>query len=195
MKRIKTKLHSLLFPDQVKRTENLEKLYHHWKEAYDRKSTRVYSLEEKLDKKNKEPPKREPTIADLMRDTLGLEQVNFYDVEQSTDPATTALPKHFLNTDSKEKRAMYIAQLAQIQELEVWEVMCRYHIDYQGNYSFRKALTDMEVFSGRLSVNGISLLRNDVRKGHDEYVEGRKPKEDFDEFETTEGVPFKNDNQ
>ena len=69
--------------------------------------------------------------------------------------------------------------------------MCKNHIDTQGNYSFRNADGDLQMLAGRMSVNGIRLIQKDVEKGFLEYQEGRKPPEEFDEFETTEGIIIK----
>ncbi len=125
--------------------------------------------------------KSKPTMADLMREMLGLTHLNFSDVDKE------GVPKHFLDTE-KETRKMYISQLAQIQQLDVWQVMIKNHIDTQGNYSFRTADGELQMLAGRMSVNGISLVRDEVKKGYDEYMEGRKPKEEFDEFEVGEGI-------
>lgn len=197
-KKIKTKLHKFLFPEIHEEWDIAPRTINSLTSDKEQRDSTIRVLRHQINKlendQEKEKAIPKPTLADLMRDSLGLEPIDFVNVVQSTDPTLAGLPKHFLATDDKAKRATYIAQLAQIFSLEVWHEMCKFHIDYQGNYSFRTALTDMEVFAGRMSVNGISLLRNDVKKGYDEYVEGRKPDEEFDEFETTEGVPIRKDN-
>lgn len=136
-------------------------------------------LEEKIKELEKRPV---PIMADLMRDSLGSYTVNATEVEKD------GLPKHFLNIDDKDKRALYITQLAQIAEMEVWEAMWKNNIDIQANFVIRKADGELQILFGRGTINGISLLRDEVRRARAEYDEGRKPKEEFDEFETTEGI-------
>lgn len=147
------------------------------------KSNDILRLELKL----KELPDN-PILANLMRANLGLVPIDFTNIDEE------GLPPHFLSTASKDTREMYITQLAQIQQLEVWDAMCKFHIDTQGNFSFRQADGELQMLAGRMSVNGISLLKNEVRKGFEEYTEGRKPPEEFDEFELGEGVIIKKDN-
>lgn len=120
--------------------------------------------------------------ADLLRANLGAYVVNLSAVEKD------GFPKHFLDLTDKDKRALYINQLAQIFQMEVWDVMWKYHIDTQGNFIMRKADGDLQTLFGRATINGISLLRDEVQKGFDEYQEGRKPKDDFDPDEMTEGI-------
>lgn len=143
-----------------------------------RAQNEIKILEKEL-KKYSIPP---PTIADLMRANLGLEQIDFVNVDDKGHPP------HFLNTELKETRDMYLAQLEQIWNLEVWHAMCKYHIDTQGNFSFREADGELQILAGRMSVNGISLLRNEVKKGHEEYADRSKPPEEFDEHELGEGI-------
>lgn len=142
----------------------------------------INEKETQLDKVLMKPT---PTMADLMRETLGSYTINANEVESD------GLPKSFLSVEDKDKRTMYITQLAQIAQLEVWEVMCKNLIDIQANFVIRKADGELQIVFGRGSINGITLLRNEVRKGFAEYEDGRKPKEEFDEFETTEGITIK----
>ena len=128
------------------------------------------------------------TMADLTRENLGLITVDFVHQEKG-------VPNHFLNlpdgTDGKAKRDMYIGQLAQIYELEVWQAMIKNLIDTQGNYTLRIAKDDMEVFAGRMQISGISLVRDEVKNGYEEYMDRSKPKEEFDPTDhSSEGVPY-----
>ena len=49
-------------------------------------------------------------------------------------------------------------------------------------------------FSARFQISGISLVRDEVQKGFEEYMEGSKPKDDFDPTDhSTEGIPYSDD--
>ena len=154
--------------------------------VYKTRLTVQQEANEKLKKEIEELKKKpEVSLADLMRDNLGLAVLDFNTVKED------GIPPHFLDTDKKDLRELYINQLAQIYQLEVFHAMCKNHIDTQGNYSFRNADGDLQMLAGRMSVNGIRLIQKDVEKGFIEYQEGRKPPEEFDEFETTEGIIIK----
>lgn len=180
---IKRKLHKVIFPQfhsSITRLENEKEnrdiVIKDLSEQKRRMEMRLLAIE-------REPP--EPALSDLMREIVGLTTLNFSNV---TDDGS---PRHFLDTDNKDKRSQYLTELHQIYQTEVWPVMCQNHIDTQGNFSFRTAESYDQMLAGRFSVNGISLLRNDVKRGHDEYMDRSKPPDDFDEFETTEGVIIK----
>lgn len=192
LKKIQQQLHRFLFPRYTNRlTELLADTILLKTETY-----KLREVNKKLDTELKVMKTTvTPSLADLMREVLGLEQLDFTNVVQSEDIKTAGLPRHFLDTENKDKRAAYIAQLEEIYNTEVWHEMVKYHKNYQGNFSFRKALDDMQIFAGRMSVNGISLLQNDVQFGHDEYAERSKPPEEFDKFETTEGFTIKKDEE
>lgn len=129
---------------------------------------KVKSLENELE------PYKNRSVADVMKQELGILPIDFTNVHNGA-------PMDFLNIEDKIKRQQYVAQLAQIYELEVFPVMIHYFINLQGNYSFRTATTDLEIFAGRMTVNGISLIRNKVKEGHDEFMEGRTGKDDDEE--------------
>ena len=201
LKKIKEKLHKMLFP-------SFHRDISYWKECWEEskdlrfetvkeKEQEVEQLKSKIAdyaiKLNKIKERPVPSMADLMRENLKLVTVDFTHQE-------AGVPKHFLDLPddehSRAKRKMYIAQLAQIQQLEVWPAMIQNLIDTQGNYSFRLALTPEEQFAGRMTVNGISLLQGEVKSGYDEYMEMVGPKEDFDPTDnSSEGVPYSADQE
>lgn len=177
LQKIQSQLHSFLFPQ-----------YHGFKDQSSR-LTQLYSdrieLQAEVSRLQNQLIEKEivkPTIKDYMREVLGLEQIDFTNVDEQ------GIPPHFLNIESKELRKQYISELYQIQKLEVFQVLIRYLINTQGNYIIRNAENDLAVYCGRMTLNGISLVRNEVRDGFDEYMEGRKPEEEFDKFETDEGI-------
>lgn len=173
LKKIKEKLHKILFPSQAREIDFL--------------SEQVDFLESVIET---EPTQKTPApnMADLMRDSLKLITVDFVHQEKG-------VPNDFLNTSDdesgKELRKMYIGQLYQIQQMEVWKAMTQNMIDIQGNYTLRVAPTDMEVFAGRMMIGGISLVMEKVKQGYDEYMEGSKSPEEFDATDhSTEGIPY-----
>lgn len=184
IKKVKQKLHRILFPDESQQIKDLTASLN---TAHDTLKTTKKEISEIRDQ-IKTIEKEKPTMADLMRDNLGLIPIDFYHVDEK------GIPKHFLDLENKDKRSQYINELYSICQTEVFEVMCKNHIDIQGNFSLRQSGTFEEDLAGRFSINGISLIRNEVRRGAAEYVERSKPPEEFDQFETTEGVPIKNDN-
>lgn len=215
-KKILPKLHKFLFPrfhkesvfvadrynDAVKEIERLK--------IQDRILTDTQlELKEKvieIDKLRK-ILKVKPTMADLMRECLGLLPIDFTNVKTDSTleermqmspeelekcDKEIGLPVDFLDTLHKDKRETYIAQLYQIWNMEVFSVMIDYYINLQANWSFKKAVDDMQLFAGRLSCNGIYLIKNKTKAGHDEYKERSKPPEEFDEHELDEGFDISN---
>jgi hypothetical protein len=115
-----------------------------------------------------------PSMADLMRQNLGTYKVNFSNVDKQ------GKPYDFLDEEriGKDTRLTFISQLAQIWGLEAFQAMCNYHIDAQGNFSFREADGEVQILAGRMTVNGISLIRNEVKEAFEEYMDKHTPQED-----------------
>lgn len=208
------KLHKILFPRLHKDALLLNERHNKAVQEINR----LHSMESELDFKTKEIYRlreeikiqkniRKPTMADLMRECLGLLPIDFTTVAE--DPSLeeklqmspdelekcnkeTGLPKDFLDTIDGAKRESYIAQLYTIWQLEVFPVMINYYINLQGNWTFKKAIDDTQIFAGRMSCNGIYLIKNKVKAGHDEYKDKSKPPEEFDEHELDEGFNLKN---
>lgn len=187
-KRLIRKLHKWLFPSLHQELISSRILKDIAQEERDSLQLEILAKNDLIIKLETRP---QPTIADLMRDSLKLITVDFVNQEKG-------LPKHFLDLpdtlDGKDTRNMYIAQLAQIQGLEVWQVLMQYLINAQGNYTLRIAPTDMEVFAGRMQISGISLVKEEVKNGYEEYMVKVGPKEDFDATDhSTEGISFSED--
>lgn len=216
-KKIKSKLHKFLFPRFHRESAFVADKYNDAVEEI----ARLHDIEKRLQSKEAEFQKvyykmkaeeakqfvPKPTMADLMRECLGILPINFTDVIE--DPSLeekvhmspeelakcdkeTGMPKDFLDTVIKDKREIYISQLYQIWQMEVFPIMIDYYINLQGNWSFKKAIDDMQLFAGRLSCNGIYLIKNKVKAGFDEYKERSKPPEEFDEHELDEGFDISN---
>lgn len=183
---MKDKLHGILFPryqtkiraivSEARRQKDEAEGWKHQTEQQKQftgwKEDRIKVLEQQVKELENKP---KPTMADLMREILG-GAVNFTDVESD------GLPKHFLDTATPKEREMFIAQLHEIANLEVWGAMMRYNIDLQGNHIVRLAPDDIQASFARGTINGLSMLRNEVRKGSAEYVDRSKPPDKFDEF-------------
>ena len=214
LKKILPKLHKFLFPRYHNEQVFLADRYNAAVEEITRltgvegklfgKELECKKLHDRLESVEKKP---KPTMADLMRECLGVLPMDFTHVVESLSaeeetrltPQEIAarnneigLPKDFLDTLDPVKRDTYIAQLYQIWNMEVFSLMCDHYTNLQGNWTLRKALDDMQVFAGRMSINGIYLIRNKVRAGHDEYKERSKPPEEFDEHEMDEGFDISN---
>lgn len=185
---MKDKLHALLFPRYQEKVRAISREARKHKQAADSKDLHIQSMTEWRKKKEDELKHLEsyiaglqksidekPAMADLMREILG-SPVNFTDVEAD------GLPRHFLETGTEKQRQMYVAQLHEISQLEVWPVMLRYHIDLQGNHIVRLSPDDIQSSFARGTINGFSMLRNEVRDGNAEYVDRSRPPDKFDEF-------------
>lgn len=187
IKKNKEKLHKFLFPEFNKKLEELRGQVIDLVDDREESQIRHQREQDELRHEVNEKTMTQPLLADLMRENLGIVKINFSNVPED------GIPNHFLDVEDQNKRTQYINELHQIFQFEVFHAMCQNHIDTQGNFSFRTADGELQMLAGRMTVNGISLIRNDVRKGHEEYMERSKPKEDFDEFETTEGIIIKKD--
>ncbi len=198
-KKILPKLHKFLFPRFYKNALFMQEKYEDLQLKLDLMGLKLLEEKDKVIKLQSAP---KPTMADLMRECLGVLPLNFTDVQEKTDEDEEArltpeallkrsqelgLPKDFLDTVDAVKREAYVAQLYQIWQFEVFPIMVDHYINLQGNWTLRKAIDDMQVFAGRMTVNGIYLIKNKVKSGHDEYKEKSKPPEEFDEHELDEG--------
>lgn len=173
-KDIKDKIHTVLFPSKARLLENTinekETLFRERNSV----SNQLIIYKDALEKEKGKP---KATLGDLMRENLGILPVSFSKTE------TGGLPKHFLDTsNNKGLHDQYIAQLHQIWNLEVWHAMIENLIDAQGNYTLRHADGEVQILAGRMTINGLSLLRDEVYKGHIEYADRSKPPEEYDKF-------------
>ncbi len=128
-----------------------------------------------------------PTMADLMREDLGIMTVDFFNTKKSGDEPWN--PPHYLYDEQDEptKKAM-ISELSMIYSTTVFKRMIEYHINSQGNFTLRKADGEHQILAGRMTINGISLIYQDVLSGYEAYQESRKPEEEFDKFDLNSEV-------
>ncbi len=163
----------VLHSEVLNQKEKQKRLLNEKLELAEKFRSEVKAIREDLEKIKNRP---KPTLADMMNEVLGVNVLDFTNVQAD------GFPNHFLNTDDETKRMLYIAQLHEIWGLEVWKAMCDYHINLQANFLVRQADGDLQVNTGRMTINGISLLKKEVNTGHTEYLERSKPPEDFDKF-------------
>lgn len=116
------------------------------------------------------------TLADLMRENLGLVPIDFSGVSKE------GLPQHPFDAP-KQIRDHRIAQIASLHNNDSFQLLCKYLIDVQGNYSMRNALTWEQDMFGRASINGISVVMAEISKAQALYEEANSPPDDYDEHE------------
>lgn len=176
---IEDTLFKLLFPTQHK--QMLAIVID--RDMYRKDSLRYIDVIKDLNLKVEELEQRpKPKMADLMKEDLGLRQVDFHNTSKTGD--FPWLPPHYLDDEpDKALREQYISELGQIYITRVFHKMVEYHINSQGNFSLRMADGEAQILAGRMTINGISLLAGDVKKGYEEYIENHKPEEEFDQFE------------
>lgn len=174
---IQEKLHKFLFPSHHDSIALLEKgLLEKQKEIITLREV-VYQKNKLIEKLQDRPKEvRKSTISELMWEVLGDMPTDF----TKADPNTGLIP-HFMAMDDTDKRTVYITQLAQIYQMEAFQAMISFHINDQANFAFRSA-DERQITIGRASVNGISLIRNDVKTAYEEFIESHKPEEDFDKY-------------
>lgn len=182
---IKDTLFQLLFP--LKTTASLR---NHLKDADERLDlviTDLVKMEKEIMSLRKEKDIPKPTMADLMREDLGIMTVDFFNTKKSGDEPWK--PPHYLYDEQDEptKKAM-ISELSMIYSTTVFKRMIEYHINSQGNFTVRVADGEQQILAGRMTINGVSLIYQDVLAGYEAYQESRKPEEDFDKFDLNSEV-------
>lgn len=187
--KIKENIHKVLFPSFYKRIKTLTDACSVLHERTDLAHKRMEELRVHVSRCEKELKAKPKVTTQNISEILGAVTLDFVNV------TSDGVFIDFLHSVDKDKRKMYITQLAQIFELEVWHDMVKSHINSQGNFIARKATDDLQLFCGRMIMKGISLLRDDVKTGFDEFQEGRNPdNKDFElgsdeSFEIGEGIP------
>ncbi len=190
---IKDTLFRLLFRDKFmdlyhskKNVEMLSDSLDNANVDYTRLENEVIYLKKQLERKSGMILK-EPTMADLM-----LERLKVYNIDFSNTVKTGEnpwLPPHYLYDETDEDtKKLLIAELNSIYSTSVWPKMIGYHINSQGNFTVRVADGEQQILAGRMTINGISLLDQDVRTGYNLYQESRKPEEEFDKFDLSNEV-------
>lgn len=117
---------------------------------------------------------RQPTMSDLMRDSLGLPMIHFETVDKE------GKPPHFLQGLSPEARKRYIASMAQIYRNEEFQGVMSYTINRLGNHSLQVALGE-NTKNGQMGIVALKQFRKEFEEVLSEYEEARKNDNDFDE--------------
>lgn len=139
------------------------------KVLYEDRDNRIKQLERELVALKKEPT---PTMADLMRDILGLPMVDFANVDSE------GYPKHPADGMSKDERLAFMGELNRVYTNDAFKLLMEYWINMFGNHSVRNA--DKDAQPARFSINGIAMLRKELETAHHEVVEASKEDEKFD---------------
>lgn len=116
-----------------------------------------------------------PTIADLMRDSIGLPLIDYDGVDRD------GYPPHPTEGMSKKARATFMGELSNIYNNEAFQSIMTYWINTFGNHAVRNVEHDPR--SGQFGINGIAMIRKELRKGYKEVLEASKPEEEVDQDE------------
>ena len=165
---MKDKLFKWLFPNKAHKIVELKhELKLSWDDV-DALSARVAQLE-------KQP---KPTMADLMRDNLGLPMLDYSNVD------ALGVPVHYLDRLTREERAMKVASLSNLHQNDTLQELFAHMKNVFGNHSVRNALNDAEKYSGMFSLNGVKMIENELETAHAEFMTNNKAnKEYFDDQE------------
>lgn len=135
---------------------------------------KLFELRKELQRATEEP---KPDLGDLMRKNLATITLDLADLDKSGNPA------HYLSgLDEKSKEAWY-ARLSSIYTSPEFKAMCKYLINCQANLTVRKGLTDRQNDAGRFTINGISLILEELERNHMLYEEATKPPDSYDRYE------------
>lgn len=134
--KIQERLHKLLFPSKVKSYENLVRLLKTNQEEY---------VKERINK---------PTNADLMRENLGSLVLDF-----------TKNPDYLEGIDEAERKDR-IVQANELYKNKMFGIIYEHLVNKQGNFTLKQAINDAQIFTGRMSINGMTLLKNEVDRCH-----------------------------
>ncbi len=152
---IKEKLFQWLFPQKFNQIKELETL-----------------IEERL-KPLEEQAQKEPSMNELMRESIGLPYIDFSNVDEE------GMPPHYLSGLSDEGRKAYVADLESIYSNEKFQEVCSYIINVVGNHAIQKASED-KMRNGRIGIIGIRTLLTEFSNAHSEYLSSRSKPEEFD---------------
>ena len=165
---MKEKLFKFLFPEKEKEFENLRENYLHRLKLWNEQ--RVI-LDDSVSRK-------EPSIADLYRDSVGLPMLDFVNVGDK------GLPRHPFADLPKEQQLQKFARLNDVYMNEEFKEVLDYWTQRFGNHAIRNVSSDnMNLNAGIFSINGVSAIRKELKKANEQISEGRKAEDEFDENE------------
>lgn len=162
IKGIKNKLFTILYPEKVRELRMLINVCNEL-------GNQLRELEE--------TPKG--TIADVIREDLGLVRFDFANVD------TDGYPHHPVDEQilGSAEYKVRIQKLNDVYHNTVFIDVCNYLINLQGNYTVKHAINDSQIYAGRFSINGINLILKEIKHAHAIYEKAIKPPDSFDEHE------------
>lgn len=110
-------------------------------------------------------------------DTLGVRFIDFSNVNADGQPP------HYLDDLSPEARKEWIAGLNSIYTDPKFQKVVAYTINLIGNHAIQKAEDD-NMKNGKIGIIGIRTLMTEFMQSHDEFVDSKKPDEEFDPLAT-----------
>lgn len=159
--------------------------HHIFKFLFPRKHDHLKSLEDKVALLERELSEAiqvpKPSAADLMRDNLKLVKIA-YEFD-----AVDGFPLHPMATKSEEQRGRVAQSLMTVFYNPEFQSLIEYLINYQVNYTMRKAVTDEQIWAARFTINGIATLNDHLKSATSHYEEMIRPpdKEDDDHIIST----------
>lgn len=140
---------------------------------------RVSSLEKLLEKKETElikeynrPISQEDVVKWCVK-TLGMTFIDFANIDED------GKPPHYLDKLTPEERKNWVAHLETLYQDEKLQAVIAYVINLIGNHAIQKA-DDEHMRNGKIAIIGIRTFMGEIMQAHQEYLDIRKPTEEFD---------------
>lgn len=133
---------------------------------------------ELYDLKNRNNKIPQPSMADLMRESLG------FSVDYASADKDTCLPPHYLNLLSEEERENFIIDMETIHSNERFQQVVRYFINWFAMNAMYKA-DEEQRNNGRIAMLGFRSFLKEFDKMHTEFLSYKKSEDnDFDPLAT-----------
>lgn len=170
----KDKLFKIFFKDKAAQFDELAK-------ANSTLSQGIFALKAQVDQYQEQVGKT-PTIAEFMRRTLGMDQVDFSGVDAKGNTPG------FFDVGDDVKRQERILKLKEVHDNPVFQQYCKYLTDLEGNYILRFATLDSEIYAGRFNISGIKKVVEGMNEANDLWLAEHPAKEEFDPHAITPEV-------
>jgi hypothetical protein len=177
---MKDKLFKLLFPGKA---EELKELEEAWLESITMMNSALndnQELNEKLKEAQTIKPITEAQVMTWCVQTLGIPYLSMADVDDE------AHPPHYLSDLSEDERKVWISSLENIYSSQKFQAVIAYVINLLGNFSLQKAEDD-KMRNGKIGIIAIRTLMTEFANAHKEFMDRRKPEEEFDPLEVMPG--------
>lgn len=125
----------------------------------------------------RENPEPKATMADLMRESIGLPMLDFTDADGSGHPP---LPYENLDTD---RRKAYVANLQSVYATEEFQEMYRFMINLFANNSMLMDGDD-KIKNGRIAIVAMKAFMRKMEDAHAEFLKNNEKPEEFDPLDT-----------